>query len=116
MNSLRCFDFDKRHYEVSPKNSILSINPISTEGTGGDVPQGYIFVKNSWTANDFKLRFFDFKYFFMMNKVLKKFFQKNLPIVHNDSFVKSFWRHFYLFLLRSKFHWKLFENFFKGNF
>ena len=32
-------------------------------GRGGgeyNVPQGYIFVKNPWTANDFKLKFCDF--------------------------------------------------------
>ena len=34
-------------------------NPISTGG-GYNVPQGYIFVENSWTANDFKLKFCEF--------------------------------------------------------
>ena len=29
-------------------------------GMGTNVPQGYIFVENSWTANDFKLKFRDF--------------------------------------------------------
>ena len=52
--------------------------------------------------------------FFMVNKVLRKFFQKKLPIVCNDSFVKSVWRYFYVFLLRSKFYWKLCDNLFIG--
>ena len=29
-------------------------------GVGTNVPQGYIFVENFWTANDFKLKFCDF--------------------------------------------------------
>ena len=29
-------------------------------GMGTNVPQGYIFVENSWTANDFKLKFRNF--------------------------------------------------------
>ena len=33
-------------------------------GKGGGVPHGYIFVENSWTANDLKLKLRDFKYFF----------------------------------------------------
>ena len=39
------------------------LSPISTGGKeegGGGVPQGYNFVENSWTANDFKLKFCHF--------------------------------------------------------
>ena len=52
----------------------------------------------------------------MVNKVLKKFSENVLPIVRNDSFVKSLWRRFYVFVLRSKFYRKLCENFFIGKF
>ena len=47
------------------KAEYLHLYPISIGG-GGDggggynVSQGYIFVKNFWTANDFKLKFCDF--------------------------------------------------------
>ena len=67
-------------------------------------------------ANDFKLKLYDFYYFFLVNKVRKNFFQKNLPIVRNDSFVKRLQRHFHVSLLRNKFYWKLCENFFIGKF
>ena len=45
-------------YKIYYKKSFL--NPISTGGGGYNVPHGYIFVENSWTANDFKLKFCDF--------------------------------------------------------
>ena len=51
----------KKMISVNP----IRINPISIGGRGGgwgwyNVPQGYIFVENSCTANDFKLKFSDF--------------------------------------------------------
>ena len=45
---------------IDLRNLYCCFNPISTEGERYNVPQGYIFVENSWTKNDFKLKFCDF--------------------------------------------------------
>ena len=37
-----------------------NFSPISTGKGRYNVPQGHIFVDNSWTANDFKLQFCGF--------------------------------------------------------
>ena len=83
---------------------------------GGGYHRGIILSRTLERQMILNWNFVTFNIFFMVNKVLKKFFGKNLPIVRSDSFVKSLWQHFYVFLLRSKYYWKLCENFFIGKF
>ena len=89
------------------------LSPISTGGKEeGGYHRGIILSRTLERQMILNWNFVTFNIFFMVNKVLKKFFGKNLPIVRSDSFAKSLWQHFYVFLLRSKYYWKLCENFF----
>ena len=78
---------------TASKGQILCLKkrfiPISIGAGEYNVPQSYIFVENSLTAIDFKKKFCDFYYFFMVNKVLQKFFPKHFSLVRNDSLAKS---------------------------
>ena len=75
------------------------------EGVGGKggVPMGIFLSRTLEQQMIWNWNFVIFNIFFMVNKVLQNFLRKNLPIALNDSFFKSLWQHFYVFLLHSNF-------------
>ena len=93
----------------------LDLLTLLAPGVGGTMNHRGIFLSRTLEQQMIlNWNFVTFNIFLWWIKCWKS--QKKLPIVRNDSFVKNLWRHFYVFILRSKFYWKLCENFFIGKF
>ena len=86
-------------------------NTFRLGGRGGyNVPQGHVFVENPWN-------FVTFNIFLWWIKCWECFYEKICQLSVMTVLSRASENiYFYVFLLRSKFYWKLCENFFIGKF